>query len=312
MIQRVGLGAALGVPAGAVALTAIAAWQGARRFVAPRRLPDKFITPWELGIPYEDVEFRTADGLALRGWWLSHPHAARTVVTLTGHYGGRSDTIGIGSALWRRGMNVLLFDYRGRGESDPHINTLGYFETLDALAAVEFAHRRARHTPIGVVGYSMGASIAIMAGARDSRIKAVVADSPFASQREVIRRYVRRRVRLLPHFPFLHLMEAFLPYDVEDVKPIEEVGKISPRALMLIHGDRDTLCDPRDSDALYAAAGEPKQMWALPGVAHVGAYFLDRDAYVARVAGFLEEHLTPEADPTSWARAGQEWKPSQR
>ncbi|MDP9379307.1 MAG: alpha/beta fold hydrolase [Chloroflexota bacterium] len=291
MIQRVALGAVLGVPVGAAAVTALAAWQGARRFVTPRRLPDKFITPWELGIPYEDVQFRTSDGLTLSGWWISHPDATRTVVTLTGHHGGRWDTIGIGSALWRRGMNVLLFDYRGRGASDPHINTLGYFETRDALAAVDFVHGRAPDTSIGLVGYSMGASIAIMAGARDTRVKAVVADSPFASQRQVIRLFVRRRWRLLPHFPFLYLMEAFLPYDVEDVEPIQEVSKIAPRALMLIHGERDTLCDPRDSDALYAAAGEPKEMWALPNVAHVGAYFADRDVYVTRVAAFLEKHL---------------------
>lgn len=294
-LARTGRNLVVGAPAAAAALATVGAWQIARRLVAPRVVGTKIITPWELGIPYEDVEWQTCDGVTLRGWWLSHSEASRSIVTLTGHHGGRSDTIGIGSALWRRGMNVLLLDYRGRGESDPHINTLGYFETFDALAAVEFVSRRAPETAIGVVGYSMGGAVAILAAARDSRIRAVVADSPFASQRRVIRHHFRRRTRL-PSFPFLPLVEMFLPYDPEEVEPIKEIAKIAPRALMLIHGSSDAVTDPRDSDELYAAAGHPKEMWALPGVAHVGAYFLDRSAYVGRVADFLEKHLVIDAE----------------
>lgn len=290
VLRRAGIGLALGVPAGAAALTTLGAREIARRLVAPRPTPSKFFTPWELGISYEQVEFGTPDGLTLRGWWLPAEGATRSVVTLTGHRGGRSDTLGISAALWRRGMNVLLFDYRGRGDSDAYINTLGHAETLDALAAVEYVHGRAPQTSLGLVGYSMGAAVAIMAAARDERVSAVVADSPFASQRGVIRRYFRNHSRL-PEFPLLPLMEAFLPYRVAEVEPIREVGKISPRALMLIHGERDTLTDPRDSQALYDAAGEPKEMWALPAAGHCGAYFEDRDSYAERVAVFLEAHF---------------------
>lgn len=289
-LGRIGRGVALGMPAGAVALTTLGAWQIARKMVAPGRPITKFFTPWDLNLPYEDVEFRTPDGLTLRGWWLAQPGATRTVITLTGHRGTRSDTLGIGAALWRRRMNVLLFDYRGRGNSDPHINTLGHSETIDALAAVEFAKAREPDSAVGLVGYSMGAAIAIMAAARDSRVAAIVADSPFASQRGVIRRYFRRHSRL-PAFPLLPLLEVFLPYKVQEVEPIREVEKISPRAVMFIHGEHDAITDPLDSQALYEAAKHPKEMWALPSVGHCGAYFVDRDGYVDRVAAFLERHL---------------------
>ncbi len=278
------------MPAGAALLTTVSAAWAARRMVAPRRPLSKFITPWELDIPYEDVEFRTSDGLTLRGWWLDRPDATRTVVTLCGHRNHRSDMLGIASALWRRGMNVLVFDYRGRGTSDPSINTLGCYETLDALAAVEYASTRAPETRVGLVGYSMGGAVAVLAAARDDRVKALVADSPFASQRRVMHSWFRTNLKI-PAFPLVGLMQRFLPYDVDEVEPIREVGKIAPRAVMFIHGDEDTLTDPRDSQALYEAAGEPREMWALPSVAHCGAYFLDRTAYVERVAAFLEKHL---------------------
>ncbi len=283
----------IALPAGAAAgagVLALGAWSMARRMVAPRPVYPKFITPWELGIPYEDVAFQTSDGLTLRGWWLSHSGATRSIITLTGRHGGRSDTIGISSALRRRGMNVLLFDFRGRGGSDPSINTLGYLETLDALAAVDFVRSRDPEARIGVVGYSMGAVVAILAAARDPRISAVVADSPFASQRAVVRNYLRRRAGAVA-MPLAGLMERFLPYDIEEVEPLREVSTISPRALMLIHGEHDDLTDPRDSQALYEAAGDPKEMWALPSVDHCGAYFADRETYVQRVAAFLEKYL---------------------
>jgi dipeptidyl aminopeptidase/acylaminoacyl peptidase len=280
---------ALAAP-GAAALTTLGAWGMARRMVTNRRPAGRYITPWELGIPYEDVEFSTPDGVTLRGWWLDRPGAPRTVITLAGHHGVRSDTLGIGAALWRRGANVLLFDFRGRGGSEWHINTLGYYETTDALTAIEWAHAREPGARIGLVGYSMGGAVSIMAAARDPRVAAVVADSPFASQRQVLRRWFRRNLKL-PTYPLVRLMEEFLPYEIEQVEPIREVARIAPRALMLIHGALDAVTNPQDSAALYEAAGEPKVMWALPSVGHCDAYFVDRTAYAERVSAFLEEHL---------------------
>ncbi len=300
VLGRAGLRFVLGMPAGAAALTTLGAWRVARRLVAPDPVVEKFITPWELAIPYEDIEFKAPDGITLRGWWLDRQGARTTIITLGGHHGGRWDTLGVAAALWRRGMNALLFDYRGRGTSDPYINTLGFLETLDTLAAVEYAAGRAPQAGIGLLGYSMGGSVAVMAAARDERVRAIVADSPFASQREVIRLHVSRRVRFLPSSPLARLMEAFLPYDVEKVEPIQEVSRISPRAVMLIHGTEDPITDPADSQALYDAAGEPKELWLLDGVDHCGAYFLDRNTYVERVAAFFERHAqlrpTPETN----------------
>ncbi|MDQ3856277.1 MAG: alpha/beta hydrolase [Chloroflexota bacterium] len=290
VLQRYGRGLAIGMPAGAAALTTVGAWRISRRFINPDPVHDRYVTPWELDIPYEDVSFRTPDGLTLRGWWLPREAAGRTVITLTGHRGVRADTIGIAAALWRRGANLLLFDYRGRGDSDPSVNTLGYLETTDTLAAVEYALGRSGHGTLGLVGYSMGGSVAILAAARDRRIGAVVADSPFASQRKVIRQHFRRRTKL-PALPMAQLMELFLPYDVEQVEPIREVGHISPRGLMLIQGSHDRVTDPHDSQALYEAAGEPREMWALPSVAHCGAYFVDRSLYAEKVGAFLRRHL---------------------
>ena len=108
--------------------------------------------------------------------------------------------------------------------------------------------------------------------------------------RRLVRALLRKRIGPL-NGPVAALSERLLPYDPVEVEPIEEVAKIAPRAALFVHGLLDGTCDPEDSVRLYAAAGEPRELWLLEGAAHCDAYFLDREAYCERVAAFFEEHL---------------------
>jgi uncharacterized protein len=287
---RIAKALALGAPVAGASLTTLAAWITARRITAPGPRERKFVTPWELGIPHDEVSFRTEDNLLLRGWWLPAQQAKRTVIALHGHRGARHHCVGIGAALWRRGANVLLFDHRGRGSSEGDLVSLGHFETLDALAAIEYAYSRAPGLPLGLIGYSMGASVAVMAAARDARVEAIVADSPFASERKLVRSLLKRRLDPL-HGLVATLAERLLPYDPGEVELLREVARIASLATLFIHGLRDRTCDPMDSVRLYEAAGKPKELWLLEAAGHCDAYFADREAYCERVGAFVEEHL---------------------
>jgi uncharacterized protein len=283
-------GVLLSAPAAGMSLTTLAAWITVRRITAPGPREQKFVTPWELEIAHEEVSFRTEDGLLLRGWWLPSREPKRTVIALHGHRGAKHHCVGVGAALWRRGANVLLFDHRGRGSSDGEFLSLGYFETLDTIAAINYVLSRAPGLPLGLIGYSMGAAVAVIAAARDERVEAIVADSPFASEREIVRALLRKRVNRLSR-PIAALAEHLLPYDPGEVEPLREVAKIAPRASLFIHGLLDTTCAPEDSLKLYEAVGESKELWLLEGAGHCDAYFADREMYCSRVAIFFEEHL---------------------
>jgi alpha-beta hydrolase superfamily lysophospholipase len=287
---RIGKGLALGAPIAGASLATLAAWVTARRITVPGPRERKFVTPWELGVPYEEVSFHTQDGLLLRGWWFSAPEAKRTVITLHGHRGARHHCVGIGAALWRKGSNVLLFDHRGRGSSEGNVMSLGHFENVDASAAIGYALSRAPDVPLGLIGYSMGAAVALMSAARDRRVGAVVADSPFASERELVRTLLKKQVGPL-HGPIAALSERLLSYDPAGVQPLGEVAKVAPSACLFIHGMLDKTCDSENSVRLYEAAGEPKELWLLEGVGHCDAYFADREAYCRRVDAFFEKHL---------------------
>jgi fermentation-respiration switch protein FrsA (DUF1100 family) len=69
------------------------------------------------------------------------------------------------------------------------------------------------------------------------------------------------------------------------------VDRIAPRPLLLIHGELDDLITADNARALYAAAGEPKELWILPAVEHSGALEAAREEYQERVSGFFRRWL---------------------
>lgn len=288
--------------AGAVALGAAGMLVGAAAYATAKlnvRAPENFMSsytfsPFETRVEgYESVTFRTADGLTLSGWWLPRPDSRRVVVGLAGHRSAKSDLLGIGSGLWRAGDNVLIFDWRSRGQSEVAQHSLAYYELRDAAAAVEYALGRVPGGKLGLIGFSMGASVALLLAARDARVAAVVADSPFTGIAEVVAHGAARR--RLPARLVVPLADALTGwrygYRFGAVRPIEAVPALSPRPLLLIHGRADSLIPVSHAHALYEAARAPKERWLIDGAEHCGGYFADRAAYVDRVAAFFEQHL---------------------
>lgn len=292
--------------AGAAALGAAGVLVGAAAYATARihlRQPDTFMSsytfsPFETRVEsYEEVSFRADDGVRLSGWWLPRPGTRRIVVGLAGHRSAKSDLLGIGSGLWRAGNNVLLFDWRSRGESEVAQHSLAYYELRDAEAALSYALERLPGARLGLVGYSMGASVAILLAAREPRVAAVVADSPFTGVAEVVAHGAAQK--RLPAGLVVPLADALTRwrygYRFGAVRPIDAVAAISPRPLLLIHGSADSLIPVSHAHALYAAAREPKARWILEGAEHCGAYFANRAGYIERVAGFFAQHLEPPA-----------------
>lgn len=262
----------------------------------PRRtyVDEYTFTPWELDVPYEDIILTTADGLHLRGWWLPRPETQSVVIGCHGHIGAKPDLLGIGTATWRAGHNVLLFDFRGRGASDPWPNTLANQEVDDLLTAVTYVRERLANARIGVIGYSMGAAVALMGAAREPAIQAIVADSSFTSARDVTADRMRQVLRV-PVDPLVKLIEALVErrdgYRLSNIRPIDAIGNLAPRPVLLIHGAQDSVIPVKHAQQLFAAARQPKELWICEGVEHCGAYFLDRSAYVSRVTGFFDQYL---------------------
>ncbi len=248
-------------------------------------------TPAELGLEYEDVRFTTDDGVTLAGWLIPAERDTRTVVIVLHGFGGHRLPELAAFVPWlQREHNVLQFDFRGHGASGPGTVTLGSHERRDVAAAVRFVQSRGLG-PAALFGISMGASTAIVA-APDVPVAAVVADAPFAELHHPVGNrmgelgYPLSRVgaRLIVTAVALRTRSRL-------ADPIRTVRRIAPRALLIIAPQEDRLIDWHQSEELFAAASEPKELYVVPGAAHADAYATDPEAYRSRVLAFLDRHL---------------------
>lgn len=256
---------------------------------------DYSFSPYELDLPAESVTFPPILGdYQVSGWYVSYPDATTTIITCPGYRSRKSDVLGMSAMLWKAGNNVLMFDYYGHGSAIGKPITLGYREISDFLGAVAYAKGRAPQTHLGVLAYSMGAAIAIMAAARNNDLEAVVADSAFATHWSVVDYNVRHVFSLLS-LPFVWVADYVMwwraGYRFRQVEPLRDISRIAPRPILIIHGGKDSMVDPHDAALLYNAAGEPKELWLLPEADHCGAYFVDRKAYTKKIIDFFDVNL---------------------
>ena len=267
--------------------------QSARSVIAPQRVAIT-TTPAERALPYESVEFLSLDGLRLRGWFI--PAGRSAIVLAHGHASNREGMLSQAEYLYRKGgYSVLLFDFRASGESEGTRSSLGYFEWQDVAGAVRYLKTRPEVDPdrIGALGASMGAAALLLMGEEAHQLKAVVADSSFASGETLVTRF--DNWFRLPSFPFSVVVPLAIRFHLgltpADLAPIKAIGQIAPTPVLIIHGERDSGIPAADAVALYQAAGEPKELWILPGVGHAAAWGAEREEYERRVLGFFRQYL---------------------
>ena len=248
-------------------------------------------TPADLGLEYEPVRITTDDDVVLTGWLVPAARDTTTaVIVLHGFTGHRLPELA-GFVPWlAERHHVLQFDFRGHGESGAGLVTLGVNERRDVAAAVAFLQARGLG-PIALVGVSMGAAIAIVA-APDLPVTAVVADAAFAELSHPVGNRMREVGYPLAGIGARGIVwAASLRTRTRLVDPIRAVGRIAPRALLLIAPKEDRLISWRQSVALYEAAGEPKELFVVEGAGHGDAVVTDPQGYRRRVLDFLERYL---------------------
>ncbi|OGR83195.1 MAG: hypothetical protein A3J74_00080 [Elusimicrobia bacterium RIFCSPHIGHO2_02_FULL_57_9] len=279
-------------------LLALCYW-GAGIILYPPKMSRMEVFPEQFGVRYEKVSFKTRDGLTLKGWFMAAPDGGgRTILMCHGWGDNKGDLLKITYFLnHASGFNLFYFDNRSHGESERDMTTMGYLELIDFEAAMNYLreHKPQCLKKLGVFGLSMGAAVACMAMPDYPQIKAAVLESPFTDYTRVVRQWSWNHYHL-PYFPFVMLTLFMLRLRVGQPKvdgysPIAFVPRISPRPLLVIGGAKDRLMLEKDVTALYAAAGDPKQLWIIPGAEHAKCHEAAGLEYETRVAGFFKKHL---------------------
>jgi dipeptidyl aminopeptidase/acylaminoacyl peptidase len=267
----------------------------AYRWTHPIRTPAAQ-TPEAYGLAYEEAPLTTEDGLHLAAWYLPSSNGA-AIILLHGLGGNRGGDLGVARGFVDRGYGVLIPDLRAHGESEGSVSTLGLNEVRDVRAALGYLQQRpdVDAERIGIYGASLGAAVAIMAAAEMPELKVVVADSSFASVEWLVRYQFEKLDQapawLAPAVVAIGGWQAGV--DAREIAPVRRVGRISPRPLMIMHGELDETFVAENARLLAAAAGEPTELWIDPGVGHTRLYAADPETYMRRVRDFFDRVLQP-------------------
>jgi len=237
----------------------------------------------------QDVAYPSHDGLTLWAWYLPPPNGA-VVILLPGAGGGRDGMLREGAILARHGYGLLLTQMRSCAHPDG-LSTLGYLEAQDLQEAVTWVRAQPGVERVGVLGYSLGGVAATLGGAQDGRIEAVVAEGGFHDlAADIVNEGAGDPLWALPFYhAALFFFRQETGIDARAVSPISAIGRISPRPLLLIYGDREA-GETRPQEQL-ARAGEPKELWIVPHCGHGGYLDAAPEEWEERVVGFFDQAL---------------------
>jgi uncharacterized protein len=243
---------------------------------------------------FADITLTANDGVRLAAWYMPSQNRA-AIILLHGYKANRSTMLPIAAMLIRHGYGVIMPDFRGHGESEGERITFGHDEMRDVEAAYQYLLTRSEVDPerIGVLGNSMGSATAILYAAENPAIKAVVAQSPYATVGDMVQTNVRRLG--FPTFPLApamsFLIERKLGFPVDTIAPIRHIGQISPRPVLILMGSKDTWVNPEGGQQLYAAAGEPRELWFDPEMGHLEFHEKRAAEFEERVVAFFDRYL---------------------
>lgn len=180
----------------------------------------------------------------------------------------------LAEACCKAGFATLIFNFRGAGESAGSLDMPGWARDLSAALDKVLSLPRVDTSKVNLMGFSAGAAISIYVAANDPRVTAVAscacpAEFRFLPTRDKAQQYI-------DHLKKINLIQSpDFPPSVEDwvegfrrVSPIKWVDNISPRPLLLVHGDQDDLVPVAHARELYERAGQPKELVIIPGAGH--------------------------------------------
>jgi uncharacterized protein len=247
------------------------------------------ITPRDLKMNYEDVSFKTADDLTLRGWYIPSAKSTEKTLILLHGYPADKGNILPPLAFLHEDFNLLLFDFRYLGKSEGRYSTAGAKEVEDLLAAIQSLKTRGINE-VGVWGFSMGGAVALMAIEKAPEISAVISESSYASLAEMT--FELLRIPVL-NYPIAYLVglwaKLFLGIDVRDASPADRIRNTT-LPILLIHSSADAVIPFSHARLLQQAlANNPRaEFWFHEQFAH-GQLASD---YRIRIKEFFLKHLS--------------------
>ncbi|HKS08026.1 MAG TPA: alpha/beta fold hydrolase, partial [Pyrinomonadaceae bacterium] len=228
----------------------------------------------------------------IHGWFIPGKKNGGAVILMHGVRADRLSMLDRARFLSKAGFSVLLFDFQSHGESSGEHITFGYLESRDAQAAVDFIKSNAPGEKIGVIGVSMGGAAALLASP-PLAVDALVLEMVYPNINQAVSNRLSMRVGAWGAIltPLLTLqLKPRLGIGTDALMPIENVGKIVIPKLFIV-GEQDQHTTLRESQEMFSAAAEPKELWVVQGAKHTDLHAEKKQEYEQRILKFFENRL---------------------
>lgn len=222
------------------------------------------LTPADFELAYEKFSVTGARGARLSCWYIPAVNARAVVIVSHGIADSKQGILPYVLKFNQAGYGLILYDMRHHGESTGKHCTLGYFETEDLLRLTTHVRAKyAQETPVLYWGFSLGGTVALLAAARAPDVRAVVAQSPFPSLREVVKYYAWKFYHI-PPFPVVTLGIKIMEWRTGARTAAVDVGaaaaKLRGRPVMLIGSRNDRQVPLRWLEQMQRQLGESAEL----------------------------------------------------
>lgn len=234
---------------------------------------DISVTPKAFGIGFEEINFRTRDGVSLSGWFVPCTRPKASVLFCHGNAGNVSALLDVIKTYHRAGYEVLVFDYRGYGKSEGKPDEKGTYE--DVYAAWSWLVSKGRRPEnIIVSGQSLGGAVAAWLASKEN-CGALVLESVFSSINDL-------GAEVYPFIP-VRLLSKFGYDTAKYVKSVK-------CPVLVVHSRCDEMVPFKHGKKIYESANEPKEFLEIKG-SHNDGYLESKDMYEEELFYFLERNL---------------------
>jgi fermentation-respiration switch protein FrsA (DUF1100 family) len=231
-------------------------------------------TPAAIGLRFEDVTLTTPDGLRISAWYIPAPEARATLLFCHGNAGNISHRLDSIRIFHNRGLNVLIFDYRGYGTSEGSPDEKGTYRDAETAWTYLISEKHADPNRIVLFGRSLGGGVAAEMAKRH-RAGALILESTFTSVADIGR-------KLYPFLPVAFFVK-------HEYATGDKIGAIDIPKL-IIHSPQDEIIPFSHGMALYEMAAPPKKLMRISGDHNTG--FLTSGAlYSDGLDAFLSKHV---------------------
>jgi len=269
------------------------------RSVHPSRLLAYFgMTPKATDLEYEEIVFRSRDGLRLCGWFVQRGNGA-TIILAHGLSGSCSSMIFHAALLAKDGYSVLMLDLRAHGSSQGDTSTFGILEANDILGAVDYLLTRPGVDPgkIGALGISLGAQAVLRAANQTDRLKAIVLEglgsmslADHGGRPTTLRRWINYPINW-----FLYTLGDWMTGIRNPESTSSVLAKVKSVKMLISCGRK---MEQYFNRRFYDAARQPKVLWEIPKAVHAGGYVQDPKVYKEKVCRFFGQYLFANASLT--------------